>query len=109
MGLCSSILVAAVAAATTVSGVIGALGTAAADQSIQDALARLAPAERSLQVTGYGFSGDNAAALDDAALASYQPAAGVSAAPERGLIFRRVRDGAVPYDLQLVAVDGSGR
>ena len=103
------ILVAAVAAATTVSGVIGALGTAAADRSIQDALAGLDPADRSLQVTGYEFSGDNATALDDAALAAYAPAAGISAPPERGLIFRRVRDGAVPYDLQLVAVDGSGR
>jgi hypothetical protein len=103
------ILVAAVAAATTVSGVISALGTAAADQSIQDALAGLDPGERSLQVTGYEFSGDDAAALDDSALAAFAPVAGVAAAPERGLIFRRVRDGAVPYDLQLVAVDGSGR
>ena len=103
------ILVAAVAAATTVSGVIGALGTAAEDQSIQDALAGLDLADRSLQVTGYEFSGDNAAALDDGALAAFKPAGAIAAAPERGLIFRRVRDGTVPYDLQLVAVDGAGR
>ncbi|MEZ0240789.1 MAG: FtsX-like permease family protein [Chloroflexota bacterium] len=103
------ILVAAVAAATTVSGVIGALGTAAADQSIQDSLAGLDPADRSLQVTGYEFSGDNAGELDDSAIAAFGPVAGIAAAPERGLIFRRVRDGAVPYDLQLLAVDGPGR
>ena len=79
------------------------LGTAAADQSIQDSLAGLDPADRSLQVTGYEFSGDNAGELDDSAIAAFGPVAGIAAAPERGLIFRRVRDGAVPYDLQLLA------
>ncbi|HYN70687.1 MAG TPA: hypothetical protein VEX41_10850, partial [Candidatus Eisenbacteria bacterium] len=103
------ILVAAVAAATTVSGVIGALGTAAADAAVQDALAGLDPAERSLQVTGYEFSGETAASVDDTALAAFGPAAEVAAAPERGLILRRVRDGTIPYDLQLVAVDEAER
>ncbi|MBF8290110.1 MAG: transporter permease [Chloroflexi bacterium] len=101
------LLVAAVAAATGLTGTIRALGLAATDTAIASALHRLDPAERTIRISGYAPSAADAVGLDGAARAAAGAVTSFAGDAAAGAIFRRVRDPGTVYDLQLVAVDGA--
>jgi len=101
------LLVAAITAATAVASTIASLSDVATDTAVQQALAAMDPGDRALRVTGFAPSSDHAADLEAAARASLADASSLTAEPVAGAIFRSVRDPITPYDLQVVAVDGS--
>ncbi|MEO7664686.1 MAG: hypothetical protein ABIV26_06125, partial [Candidatus Limnocylindrales bacterium] len=99
------LLVAAVAAATGLTGTIRALGLSATDTAIREALLALDPADRALRISGFSPSSTSAAELDRAARGAESGLQAFAAPPVAGSIFRRVRDPLAPYDLQLLALD----
>ncbi|MCI0581518.1 MAG: hypothetical protein L0227_01260 [Chloroflexi bacterium] len=100
------LLIAAVAAATGLTGTIRALGLSATDEAVASALAGLDPADRSVRISGYAPSNLAAAELAAAAGRATAETVAYTETAAAGVILRRVRDPATSYDLQLVAVDG---
>ena len=101
------LLVAAVAAATGLTGTIRALGLSATDTAVTDALARLDPADRAVRITAFRPSSERRAEFEEGAAAAMATVAGYTEPHAAGVILRRVRDPGAPYDLQLVGVDGA--
>jgi hypothetical protein len=101
------LLVAAVAAATGLTGTIRALGLSATDAAVAGSLDRLDDGDRTVRISAYKPSLASAGDLDRAARSAAARMSAFAGAPTAGVIFRRVHDPGVLYDLQLVGVDGA--